>query len=1470
MKKHLYSKLKVLVLNGFTCKSGLFVLAVLFCFRNDLIAGIKPPPGYRKNHINSSVTIASPTISVGTVTGFISACAGMASVSPHIQQFTAFGNGLTANITIAAPTGFQVSLAAGSGYSSNITISQSGGVASAIVYVRSAASAPAGNIAGNVIISTAGAASQNVPVAGVVSPIPTVSPVPNQTLNNGAATTAINFTGSGGINWVNNTPGIGLAASGSGNIPSFTAINTGTSPITATITVTPVSPGFAYIANTASNSVSVINTATNTVVTTIPAAGLGPQAVSVSPNGRTVYVTNGSPNNLFVIPGTVLGISTATNTVIDTLIAPAASGVAVGPDGTVYVTTEHGNRGFLLSSSAPEIQVGSFPSGVAVSPDGAMVYVANPVDNTVSVINTTPLFQDVVATVAVGISPNGLSVSPDGSRVYVANAGSVSVINTTSNTVIATIPTGGGPAGGILVTPDGSRVYVAGGQANIVSVINTATNAVVATIPVSGGPLGVSVTPDGSRVYVTDNQANNVSVINTATNTIVATIPVGHSPSSVGNFITGVGCTGAPVTFTITVNPASVHDASLSNLTVSNGSLTPSFASATTSYIDTVSNISSLIVTPTTNNTNATVKINGSIITRGSSASIPLAAGQNIVTAIVTAADGTTTKTYTLTVTLVPYINAGVSTGTITACAGSASISPNILQFPVSGSALTANITVTAPTNFEVSLAPGSGYGSNVTLIQSGGVVNPATVYVRSASSAPTGTITGNVMLTSAGALSQNVTVTGFVNALPTVNPVSNQTVINGATTTAVNFTGSGGFNWVNNTPGIGLAASGSGNIPSFTAINSGSAPITATITVTPVSTATGYAYIPNHNSNNVSVINTTTNTVVATIPVGIAPFGVAASPDGSTVYVSNSGDTFISLIDTKTNTVVNTMDTGVGAFGLVVAPDGSKLYAVIAYDPAVSSAYVFVFNIAFNEFTNGIPIPANCTGIAISPDGSRVYVANSGSGSVIVINAASNTVIATVPVGQGPIAMAVSLDGKKIFVTNSGSNNVSVIDAATNTVVSNISTPPSPNGIVLSPNGSMAYVANSSPSVTVFNTSSNAIVAAIPVSSGQLYGISISRDGSRVYAADLSGNVAVINTATNTVVATIPVGALPYSLGNFVTGTAACSGTPVTFTITVNPSNLANANLTSLKLSNGKLSPNFASDTTNYTAIVPNAVTSITVTPTAADSSAVITVNGATVASGSPSASIPLSVGPNIITTVVTANSTSKTYTVIVTRRASDYAFLANLEISKGNLKPDFAWETFAYTARVSRTTFEITATPTAGNAFATIKVNGITVASGTASPPIALSNGINDITIVVTAQNGTNTKTYTLTVTKEPAPQNSIYQTTSFNSETSGADSLADGIKVHLGISPNGDGINDILVIDGITAYPENKLLIMNSSGALVFETLGYDNSTRVFDGHSNKNGSMQLPGTYFYSLEYKVGKEKKYNSGFFILKY
>ena len=97
-----------------------------------------------------------------------------------------------------------------------------------------------------------------------------------------------------------------------------------------------------------------------------------------------------------------------------------------------------------------------------------------------------------------------------------------------------------------------------------------------------------------------------------------------------------------------------------------------------------------------------------------------------------------------------------------------------------------------------------------------------------------------------------------------------------------------------------------------------------------------------------------------------------------------------------------------------------------------------------------------------------------------------------------------------------------------------------------------------------------------------------------------------------------------------------------------------AAASLIDLNLSEGPLSPSFSSSTNAYSATVLNGVTSVAVTPTSNTLGSSITVNGASVASGSASSGIPLSVGTNTITVVVSASGFgTTTYTVTVTRES-------------------------------------------------------------------------------------------------------------------------------------------------------------------------------------------------------------------------
>ena len=243
-----------------------------------------------------------------------------------------------------------------------------------------------------------------------------------------------------------------------------------------------------------------------------------------------------------------------------------------------------------------------------------------------------------------------------------------------------------------------------------------------------------------------------------------------------------------------------------------------------------------------------------------------------------------------------------------------------------------------------------------------------------------------------------------------------------------------------------------------------------------------------------------------------------------------------------------------------------------------------------------------------------------------------------------------------------------------------------------------------------------------------------ITVNGTAVTSGSASGSIS-LNVGSNTIT---------------VIGTAQDGTTTATYTITVTRAGASDANLSAFTISSGTLSPTFAAATTMYTASVTNATTAITVTSNHNQANATITVNGTAVTSGSASGSISLNVGANTITVVVTAQdgTTTKTYTVTVTRAASNDASLSSLIISSGTLSPTFAAATTSYTATVTNATTSITVTPTRNQANATITVNSTAVISGSASGSISLNIGNNTVTVIGTAQDGTTTRSYTLTI--------------------------------------------------------------------------------------------------------------------------
>nr|WP_286672297.1 cadherin-like beta sandwich domain-containing protein [Cohnella hashimotonis] len=279
---------------------------------------------------------------------------------------------------------------------------------------------------------------------------------------------------------------------------------------------------------------------------------------------------------------------------------------------------------------------------------------------------------------------------------------------------------------------------------------------------------------------------------------------------------------------------------------------------------------------------------------------------------------------------------------------------------------------------------------------------------------------------------------------------------------------------------------------------------------------------------------------------------------------------------------------------------------------------------------------------------------------------------------------------------------------------------------------------------------------------------------GTASYAASVSNGVSsitVMPTARDSG-ATVTVNGTPVASGSASSAISlsvgsndpieievtAQDGTTIqTYTVTVTraPSLSTNASLSGLSLSSGSLSPAFAPGTTSYTASVANGVDSITMTPTASDSAATVKVDGTPVASGSASSAINLSVGSNDpIEVEVTAQdgTTIQMYTVTVTRAPSlsTNASLSGLSLSSVSLSPAFAPGTTSYTASVANGVDSITVTPTASDSGATVTVNGTPVASGSASGAIPLSVGGNPIAVKVTAEDGTATNTYAVTVTR------------------------------------------------------------------------------------------------------------------------
>lgn len=264
-------------------------------------------------------------------------------------------------------------------------------------------------------------------------------------------------------------------------------------PIPREVTASP-DGSFAYV--TIANGVVAIDTLTFDVLATVPTGNI-PIGVVFTPDGAIAYVGNNAS-------ATVSVVDTATHTVIKTLAPINLSSIAITPDGGSVWLGQGSSSGasIVVIDTATNTVSTTFATGHSVAgafgidftSDGAYAYTANS-DNTVSVFDTATLAE--VATVAAGPIPFSIALTPDDAYAYVVNlaGNSVSVIDTAAEAVVATVPVGSLPRD-VGITPDGAFAWVSNWNSSTISVIDTATQTVASTLPVGPRPWGIDFMPD--------------------------------------------------------------------------------------------------------------------------------------------------------------------------------------------------------------------------------------------------------------------------------------------------------------------------------------------------------------------------------------------------------------------------------------------------------------------------------------------------------------------------------------------------------------------------------------------------------------------------------------------------------------------------------------------------------------------------------------------------------------------------------------------------------------------------------------------------------------------------------------------------------------------------------------------------------------------------------------------------------------
>jgi len=262
--------------------------------------------------------------------------------------------------------------------------------------------------------------------------------------------------------------------------------------------------------------------------------GQGPHEVAASADGKLAFVGNYGSRE----PGSTLSV-------IDIAAQKELRRVDLGPlrrphgivcaDGKVYFTAEMNKLVARYDPVANQVDwlLGTGQNSTHMllfSKDGNQIFTANIGSDSITVIDRQANFNETV--IPVGKGPEGMDLSPDGKELWVATSrdGGISIVNTASRKVTATLNPGTKRSNRLKFTPDGKLVLITDLEAGELQVWDAVAHREIKRLKLGRTPEGILIVPDGSRAYVGVAGENHVAVIDLKTLTVSGEISTGNGP----------------------------------------------------------------------------------------------------------------------------------------------------------------------------------------------------------------------------------------------------------------------------------------------------------------------------------------------------------------------------------------------------------------------------------------------------------------------------------------------------------------------------------------------------------------------------------------------------------------------------------------------------------------------------------------------------------------------------------------------------------------------------------------------------------------------------------------------------------------------------------------------------------------------------------------------------------------------------